>query len=171
MKHKFLTLFSFIFLPLQLSAIAVDLGPFSFRLNSDIEVASPAFAFYQDPICRAIQQQKLLVLYMKKGAETEKIVVEPYAFGYNNSGELILQGYQVEQVKLNQDENSSQSGEGYFGGVISTFKGSNWTDFSVDRVVEIRVLEDSNFAIRNDVFNDMKKDDQIVDPICQLRPF
>jgi len=165
---SFVALLILIVSPSVLAAIGVDLGPFSLRLNSDVQVRTPAFEFYNNPICQAIMEHHLIAMQVRKKGEMQKIVLEPYAFGYTESGELTLQGYQVEQVKLN-DSGDDSDGKGFFGGIFSSFEGNDWVNVDIDRVIDIQVLRDSHFEIRDEILDNVSDENRIVDPICLIK--
>lgn len=154
-------------------AIGVDVGPFSLTLPVDVEVDSPREQFYYDPICRAILERDLVMLLVEtEENKVQQVVVEPYAFGYNKDGNLILQGVHVKEARFDgqKQENEEKNGTGYIGGVLTTFKSDGGTKtFPLRRVIEVRVLENTDFRVSKDKLKKIDKENGIVDPICELR--
>lgn len=172
------TLYSLLFLGVTAFAVPsanaigfdVGLGPFYFNLDSGVRVGTPFYESYHDPICRAIQDRDLLAIYTQEGDDVKRVIIEPYAFGYNKDGNLVLQGYQVEGFNLNKEPSDNLGGEGFVGGVFTSFEGNEWKDLSISKVVRIEVLENTDFKVRKDVFDNLKTKNEIVDLICGLQP-
>ncbi|MEC7838979.1 MAG: hypothetical protein VX777_02945 [Chlamydiota bacterium] len=173
MRQKFFfsmaAIITLVMLPPAVNAVYLELGPFSFRLNGGVELNSPAFSFYQEPICRAIQQHKLVVLYVQNNSKTEQVVLQPYLFGYDTRNNLVLQGYQVESVDITDMDNEVNEGEGFFGGIFSSFKGDKWKDINFDKVVSINVIEDSSFQVRENALDNISEDNKVIEPLCFIR--
>jgi hypothetical protein len=109
-------------------------------------------------------------LYIKSGDDVQRIIIEPYALGYNKDGSLILQGYQVEAFAVTDEKTTEGDGQAVIGGVFTTIKGDTWTDLSIDRVVRIEVMQNSDFAVREEAFKNVKESDKIVEVICSIYP-
>ncbi|GAB4229490.1 MAG: hypothetical protein Tsb0021_07370 [Chlamydiales bacterium] len=95
----------------SLCASEVEIGPFEFKLDqSEIRVGKPVersdyVPFQQSPVCVAIRNKKLLEVIVEAQMEDgrsvlKRIVVEPYAFGYDREGALVLTGYRRKEVTL-----------------------------------------------------------------------
>jgi hypothetical protein len=134
-----------------------------------VEVDEPAFQMYNNPICDGIQNHKLIVVYVKNKENVEPIIIQPYIFGYNEKRELLLQGNRVTQVDLKDFGSKNEKDQGYFGGILSTFKGSDWTDITIDKVLDIQVLEESSFTPEQKIVDKLQKKSKIVEPLCVIQ--
>lgn len=158
------------------AGISVDLGPFDFQIGGGIAVDN--IGYVEDPICQAIKETDLVELYLvvedeegKESAPT-RLIVEPYALGYNDKGELILRGYQIDGFEIadGPGESESDGGAGFIGGVYSSFKGgTEKKDFKIKKIANIRVIENSDFAIRSPEDTSSEGEGEIVDYICGIR--
>jgi len=158
------------------AGISVDLGPFDFRIGGGIAVDN--IGYVEDPICQAIKETDLVELYIVVDDEEEteseptRLIVEPYALGYNENGELILRGYQIEGFEIadGPGEKGADGGAGFIGGVYSSFKGgTEKKDFKIKKIANIRVIENSDFAIRSPEDISSEGEGEIVDYICGIR--
>lgn len=159
-----------LFVSTGLFAVSAELGPFFFQIDSGVQVDAPAFRFYNDPICRAISTRKLLILRLQNKDTIERMIVEPYIFGYTEKHELVLQGAKVKQLKLDEDRGWVAKDDGQSGGIFSMFGKSGWSDISFDKVRSIEVIEDSNFLINEEIYKDIQEKSTIVEPICMVQP-
>lgn len=157
--------------PSSAQALGVGIGPFSLSVGGQgVAVDSSFYRLYNDPICQAIKERNLIAIYIEQDNAIKRVVIEPYALGYNKDGNLVLQGYNVEAFDMSDEPKESGSGEGFIGGVFTTFTGDTWTGVSVNRVVRTEVLENTNFTVREDAFKNMKESDVIVEMICAIHP-
>ena len=167
-------------IPMQSQAgISLDLGPFDFRIGGGVPVGNVGYV--EDPICQAIRETDLVELYLvvedeeEDSNEPSRIIVEPYALGFNEEGKLILRGYQIEGFEIaegasNESDENVDKGAGFIGGVYSSFKGKNEKrDFNISKIEHIRVIENSDFAIRSrEDISSENEDGKIVDYICAI---
>ena len=163
--------------PLQSQAgFAVDFGPFDFHVGGGVAIGD--VRVYQDPVCRAIAENDLVEVFLEvEGEEGEKspavsrLIIEPYALGYNKEGELILRGYQVEGFAVAEEAPAeTDKGAGYVGGVYTTFEGSDTKkSINISKIKSIRPLENTNFIIRSDEeFGKHEGDEEIVETLCAI---
>ena len=84
---------------------------------------------------------------------------------------MILQGYQIEGFEIATDaEQKKDNGAGFIGGIYSSFKGNDERmDFNISKIARIRVIENSDFAIRNQEDAASEGQSEIVDFICAMR--
>lgn len=164
----------------SMAGFGIDLGPFDFHIGGGVPVSNAGYV--EDPICQAIKETDLVELYVivddENGEENKneptRLIVEPYALGFNEEGELILRGVQVEgfefaKAPAGDSEEKAETGEGFIGGVYSSFKGDNVKkDFKISKIVDIRVIENSDFAVRSKEDFSSEEKGKIVDFICVI---
>jgi len=173
--HRLLTIFLCLFTGFFLvptspaQGLSVDLGPFSFSLGPEVKEGSPNYGFFHDPICQAIKEKNLVAMYVQREGNIERLIIEPYSFGYNKEGNLTLQGFHVEGFDLTGPLMNGQ-GEGIIGGIFTEFKGDEWVKMKVEKVVKIQVLKDTDFKVRKEAFSHLEKNDAIIKKICEIQP-
>jgi len=94
-------------------------------------------------ICEAIREKRLIEFFYENGVR----IVEPFACGYGKKGNLLLRAFQVEGY--------SKSGNP-----------SGWKLFRVDKISQLRILEETFNAYREG-YNPFG-DSQIPDIICKI---
>ena len=177
----------------SLSAMGFDfqLGPF----NMQFGIASPlSKEFVDTPICYAISHQnqlEIIVVGKERPSPNEikitskRIVIEPYAFGFNSDRQPILEGNLVEaemlkevsikygeknryQKKMDDDQESFEhEKEGFFSGFFKSRKSkSNFYTVDIRQVKEINVIENSHFEIPKNFDETFK--DEMEEVVCQI---
>lgn len=163
------------------AGIGIDLGPFDFHIGRGAAVDNVGYV--EDPICQAIRDTDLLEIFVvvdqeENSEENEnaptRLIVEPYALGVNEAGELVLRGIQVEGFDFaaspqTDSDAEADRGGGFIGGVFSSFKGANEKkDFNISKIVNIRVIENSDFTVRGKTDASSEEEGKIVQYICAL---
>jgi hypothetical protein len=190
----FIAVFLFLANGVYVEGFGLDLGPISVQINQDNPYVQKVIQ--DNPFCYAISHQKRLALVIESKSNvsdkefkvvTNKVIVEPYAFGITKDGRPVLNGNIVEEklikevtVKLGEDqvdENASpKEGQptnvpqkkGFFSGWLSSDKNQISADKNMIDITQIRdldVVEDSHFDVPKD-FKGLDAAD--VQVLCQL---
>lgn len=161
------------------AGIDIDVGPFDFRIGG-------GFVDGEDPICEAIRDRDLVELLLvaedqeskeeKEQEEVSRLIVEPYTLGFNDKKELILRGYHIkefalpENVKRDEKDEEKEEGSGIVGGVYTIFKGDQTKqDIKIQRIRDIRVLDNTDFAVRGKSEFGKETDSEIKQVLCTLQ--
>lgn len=162
-----------------------NVGPFNMQFyTGGGEYVAISRSVLDSPVCRAISNQKRLEIIIEvaenvstkeKKIVTEKLIVEPYAFGITKDGKPVLRGNVVEEklvrevsLKYGDDQfdetsvSAKQKDKGFFSGLFSSDKSKN---IDIRKVVAVKVIEDSHF----DAPKDYKGiTDDSIQVLCQL---
>ncbi len=165
----------------SLQAMEITVGPFDFQFNAGFNDRG---AMTNDPICRAISQQKKLefIIISKEKVNdkeikitTKQVTVEPYAFGFTKDGKPVLRGSITNEklvkevtVKMGEDQTGTQIKDG---GVLSgTFRSNkskeNVETIDTTMIRDIKVVEDSRFDVPKNLKTLFKND--ITEVVCQV---
>jgi hypothetical protein len=173
--------------PFQLD---LDGGFVDERIGDPIIVQRRVVGFDQ-PICYAIQKRKLLEMVVEWKEQVsdrevkrtvKQVTLQPYVFGTDQDRRLILRGNIVAENVLKQvtvkygDEDQSNTNtkkkdeNSAWSGVFHPAKKNGESDLStinVERITQLRVIEQSNFKPPED-FNKIFKGSGIVNIICTV---
>lgn len=171
----------------------ISFGPFDLRFGGEnFHYAHPGFhrAQFEDTICRAISQQKQLEFTVVSKEKinagemkmvTNRVVVDPYAFGFTNDGQPVLRGTVVEEklikevtIKLGEDLYPAddkvvkkEKNEEEFSGVFRSHKSKdNIESINLEKIRDVRVIEASHFDAPKDIDTIFK--DDIAQVVCQV---
>jgi hypothetical protein len=164
------------------AGLDIDVGPFDFRIGGGFGGGD----FIEDPICEAIRDRDLVELFLvaenqesKEGKgqeEVSRLIVEPYTLGFNDKKELILRGYHIkefalpENVKRDEKDEDKEEGSGIVGGVYTIFKGDQTKqDIKIQHIRDIRVLDNTDFAVRGKSEFGKETDSEIKQVLCTLQ--
>lgn len=164
----------------------LGVGPFSIQFNAsdddDIRIHRTEL---DSPICDAISNLKQIEMTVEgsqivstkeKKIITERVLLEPYAFGITRDGKPVLRGKVIDEklikevsVKFDEDKfdpdsvASKQNGKGFFSGIFNSDKNKN---INIRKISDIQVLRESHFDVPKD-YKGLNDDD--VQVICQIR--
>lgn len=188
---KFIAAFSLFAGSLQ--ALGFGVGPFDLNFAAGWDTSDDdRFGYVSDPICSAIENQKkieVIVKFVDQKSDNElkiikkRLTVEPYAFGFNNDHQPILQGNVVSEkmvkevtIKYGDEEvRKSRVGKekknGFFSGMFKSKKNDygNYGSVNIQRIGEIRILEDSHFDVPKDFEkNFADEDNEMTEVVCKV---
>ncbi len=154
----------------SLSAIDIGAGPFTMQIDVAIRANrhDKSLNVLAEPICKAIKDKSVLEIIIdpSNAGELKRFVVEPHLVGYTRNGEMVIQGYKIDQVTLRDEIISSEihlNRGGTFTQLEEITDDSKTTRLS--RIIRIEVLKNTHFKVRD---IDLGEIDETVKVICSV---
>lgn len=144
-----------------LNGINIGSGPFTLQVDVALRANkhSTPLDTLAEPICTAIKDQSVLEIIVdpSNSGEFKRFVIEPYRIGFSRNGEMVIQGYKVDQITLSDDVISSEIALNR-GGVFAQLE-ENTEDIRIirlSRIIRIEVLKNTHFKKREIDFEDFE---------------
>lgn len=153
-----------------LPAIDIGSGPFTMQIDVAIRANKhdKSLDALAEPICHAVQNRNVLevIIEPSNAGELRRFVIEPYLLGYTRNGEIVIQGYKIDQVTLKDDIISTEvylNRGGTFTQLEENTDDSRITRLS--RIIRIEVLKNTHFKIRD---INLEEVDETIKVICSV---